>query len=105
MGDIVTVGLDKGVKAKGYFLSFIMPLASLILGTIIGHIIGEYLSMPSLEVMTGFIALFLVSFFSFKRLKILDSSSSMVIKSVVSNNRFNESIEPDEMRRYFEYLV
>jgi hypothetical protein len=29
----------------------------------------------------------------------------MAIKSVISDNRFSESIESDEMRRYSEYLV
>lgn len=102
-GDTVTIGLDKGIKAKGYFLSFIMPLASLILGTIIGHIIGEYLSIPQMEVIAGFGIFLLVSFYSFKRLKVLNDSHFMVIKSVVSDNRFNESVESDEMRRYSEY--
>ena len=104
VGDTVTVGLDKGIKAKGYFLSFIIPLSSLILGTIIGHIIGEYLSIPQMEVIAGFGFLLLVSFYSFKRLKVLNDSSSMVIKSVISDNRFSECIESDEMRRYSEYL-
>ncbi|MEW6739324.1 MAG: SoxR reducing system RseC family protein [Nitrospirota bacterium] len=105
IGDSVTVGIDKGIKTKGYFLAFIIPLLSLIFGALAGHIVGKHLSIPSLEVMAGFITLLLVSFFSFRRLKILDSSSSMAIKSVISDNRFSESIESDEMRRYSEYLV
>lgn len=105
IGDSVTIGVDKGTKAKGYSLAFIIPLFSLIFGTLLGHIIGKHLSMPSLEVMAGFITLLLASIISLKRLKILDLSSSMEIKSVVSDNRFSESIESDEVRRYSEYLV
>jgi sigma-E factor negative regulatory protein RseC len=97
IGDSVTVGIDKGTKTKGYFLAFIIPLLSLILGTLAGYVIGEHLSIPSLDVMAGFITLSFVSFFSFRRLKILDSSSSMVIKSVISNNRLSECIESDEV--------
>jgi sigma-E factor negative regulatory protein RseC len=102
IGDSVIIGVDKETKAKGYFLAFIIPLLSLIFGALAGHIVGKHLSMPSLEVMAGFVTLLLVSFFSFRRLKILDSSSSMSIKSVVSDNRFSESIESDEVRRYSE---
>lgn len=105
VGDTVTIGIDKEIKAKGYSLAFIIPLFSLIFGALAGHIVGKHLSMPSLEVVSGFIALLLVSFFSFRRLKILDSSSSMAIKSVISDNRFNESVESDEVRRYSGYLV
>ncbi len=105
VGDSVTVGIDKEIKTKGYFLAFIIPLLSLIFGALSGHVIGRQLSIPSLEVVSGFIALLFVSFFSFRRLKILDSSSSMAIKSVISDNRFSECIESDEMRRYSEYLV
>lgn len=100
VGDTVTVGLDKSVKAKGYLLSFIIPLISLIFGALIGHILGQYFSMPSLEVIAGFAIFFLASFYSLKRLKVLNDSYSMVIRSVVSDNRFNESVESDEIRRY-----
>lgn len=105
VGDSVTVGVDAATKTKGYFLAFIIPLASLVLGTLLGHIIGEYFLISSFEVLSGFITFILVSFFSFKRLKILDSSSSMVIKSVASDNKFSECRESDEARRYSEYLV
>ncbi len=105
VGDSVIVELDRPTMTKGYFLAFIIPVLSLIFGTLAGHIVGKYLSIPSLEVMVGFMTFFLVSFFSFRRLKILDSSSSIVIKSVISDSRFSESIESDEMRRYAEYLV
>ncbi|MCL4456924.1 MAG: SoxR reducing system RseC family protein [Nitrospirae bacterium] len=100
VGDSVTVGVDRGTKAKGYFLAFIIPLFSLIFGALLGHVLGKYFSMPSLEVAAGFATFFLISFFSLRRLKILDSSSSMAIKSVVSGSIFSEYIEADEFRGY-----
>lgn len=104
VGDAVTVDLDKGVKAKGYLFSFIIPLISLIFGALIGYVLGQYFSMPSLEVIAGFSIFLLASLYSLKRLKVLDDSYSMVVKSVVSDNRFNESIESDETRRYSDSL-
>ncbi|BCB95279.1 hypothetical protein JZK55_02010 [Dissulfurispira thermophila] len=100
IGDKVVIGIDKKTKTKGYFLAFVIPLFSLIFGSLIGHFLGKYLAIPSLEVSVGFTILILASFFSLKKLKALDSSSSMAIKSVISDNKFSECIESDEMRRY-----
>jgi len=84
IGDEVKVGLDEVVHKQGYFLAFIIPLSSLISGALIGYITGRYLYIPSLEVVTGFAAFILTSLYSFKRLRRLDNSSTMVIKEIVS---------------------
>lgn len=87
VGDIVKIELDSGVQTRGYFLAFIIPVFSLIIGTIAGYVIGGYFSIPALEAVLGFIALFLTSFYSLKRLKRLNASSTMVIKEIVSGNK------------------
>lgn len=87
VGDIVKIELDSGIQTRGYFLAFIIPLFSLLIGTLAGHFMGEYLSVPALEAVIGLIALFLTSFYSFRRLKKLNASSTMVIKEIVSDNR------------------
>lgn len=102
VGDIVTIGIDKRTKSKGYFLAFIFPLLSLIIGAFVGHIISIYFLIPSFDVIAGFISLLLTSFFSYRKLKILDLSSSMVITSIISENNFSEYIEPEEIKKYSE---
>ena len=84
IGDIVKIGIDSKVKVKGYLLSFIIPLFSLIGGSLAGYSIGQKILVPGFDVITGFTALFLASFYSFKKLRELDRSSSLVIESRVS---------------------
>lgn len=105
VGDIVTIGVDKATIMKGYFLAFIIPLLALIIGALIGDIVGKYFLIPSLDVILGFIAFLFISFLSLRKLKLLDSSSSMIIKSVISDQIFTECIESDEIKRYSEYMI
>jgi positive regulator of sigma E activity len=100
VGDIVTIGIDEGVRKRGYLLSFIIPLLALVAGAAAGHVIGGRLSIPALEVITGFITLFLASFYSFKRLRTLDKTSAMTIKAVVTDGAFNDRVKSDEELRY-----
>jgi positive regulator of sigma E activity len=100
IGDNVTIDIDRATKTKGYLLAFITPLSSLILGAIIGNVAGKYLEIPSFDVIIGFMAFFIASFFSFRKLKSLDSSSSMVIKSVISESKFSECKMTEEAYRY-----
>ncbi|GAB4409314.1 MAG: hypothetical protein OHK0032_04860 [Thermodesulfovibrionales bacterium] len=93
VGDEVKVGLNKDVHKRGYLLAFIIPLSSLVVGTLAGYIMGRYLYIPSLEVFTGFTAFLLTSLYSFKRLKRLDNSSTMEIKEIVSSNGLAAPVE------------
>ncbi|MDI6801247.1 MAG: SoxR reducing system RseC family protein [Thermodesulfovibrionales bacterium] len=99
-GDTVKVGLNEDVKKKAYLLSFIIPVISLIAGTLAGYFAGRQLSIPSLDVISGFIAFIFATLFSLKRLKALDAASSMVIKEIVSDNIFSEYTISDEEKRY-----
>lgn len=87
VGDIVKIDLDSGVQTKGYLLAFIIPLGSLVAGTLVGNVLGEYFSMPSLEVISGFTVFIAASLYSFRRLKRLNASSTMIIKEIVPDNR------------------
>ncbi|MDI6745431.1 MAG: SoxR reducing system RseC family protein [Thermodesulfovibrionales bacterium] len=84
IGDIVKIGIDSNVRFKGYLFSFIIPLFSLLGGSLAGYFIAQKIFFPGFDVITGFTALILASFYSFKRLKALDRSSYLVIESRVS---------------------
>ena len=82
VGDRVTVGLNRGIRIRGYLLAFIIPLVSLISGALIGDVVGRHFSISSLDVVVSFSFLIVTSFFSFKKLKHLDLSSSLTITSI-----------------------
>ncbi len=100
VGDTVQVDLDRQVKRLGFSLAYVFPIASLIAGTLLGHVIGNYVSAPSLDVAAGFISLMLVSFLSFRRLKHLDRSHRLVIKKILSGGIFSEDVRALEETRY-----
>lgn len=84
VGDHVRVGLEQDVQTKGYMLAFIIPLISLIAGSVAGSLIGAYFSLQSMEVVIGFGALVVTLFFTIRRLKRLDKSNSLTISEIVS---------------------
>lgn len=83
VGDHVRVGLEQDVQTKGYMLAFIIPLISLIAGSVAGSLIGGYFSLQSMEVIIGFGALAVTLFFTIRRLKRLDKSNSLTISEIV----------------------
>lgn len=95
-GDSVKIGLVQGVQFKGYLLAYVIPAAGLVLGAVGGHFLGTYADFPSLDVIGGFSSFFAASFLSFRRLKRLDSSSSIEIVNVLADPRGQESPRSDE---------
>ena len=83
VGDTVQIGLTQTVQYKGYFLAFVVPPASLIFGVVAGYILGTFTGFPALDIIIGFTSLIAASFFSFRRLKRLDSSHSIEIADVI----------------------
>jgi positive regulator of sigma E activity len=83
VGDNVKIGLVQSVKYKGYVLAYVIPSAAFIGGAVAGHFLGAYCGFPPLDVMAAFFSLIAASFFSFRRLKRLDASSSIEIVSVL----------------------
>jgi positive regulator of sigma E activity len=83
VGDTVKIGLVQGVQFRGYFLAYVIPVAALVFGTVGGHFRGTYAGFPPLDSIAGFTSLIVVSFFSLRRLKRLDSSSSIEIVIVL----------------------
>ena len=104
VGDIVAIGVDSGVRVRGYFLAYIMPIISFITGALIGHIAGEYFNIDSLDVSAGFLFLTFTSFFTFSKLRRLDRTSMLIIKRIISERVFELDIKSDEERRFEEYL-
>jgi positive regulator of sigma E activity len=83
VGDSVKIGLVQRVQFKGYVLAYVIPSAALVFGAVGGHFLGTYAGFPSLDVIGGFFSLIVASFFALRRLKRLDSSSSIEIVSVL----------------------
>jgi positive regulator of sigma E activity len=83
VGDTVKIGLVQEVQYKGYVLAFVIPAASLLLGAVGGHYLGTYAGFPALDIIAGFLSMIVVSFFSLKRLKRLDSFHSIEIVNVL----------------------
>jgi len=100
IGDIVKIGIDSKVKVKGYLLSFMIPLFSLLGGALAGHFIGQKILLPGLDVIAGFTALISASFYSLKRLKALDRTSSLVITNIVSYSVFSAKMQSEEKYGY-----
>ncbi len=104
-GDTVLVGIDQDVQIKGYFLAYIFPLLSFIVGSVVGYIMGNYLSIPSLDALLGFTALSATAVYTFVRLRRLDLAYKMTVKKVLSEDVFSTEVKSDEERRYEGYAV
>lgn len=87
VGDTVKIGLVRAVQYQGYFLAYVAPPAGLLSGIVGGHFLGAYAGFPPMDIITGFVSLFVVSFFSLRRLNRLDSSSSIEIVKVLLDPR------------------
>ena len=83
VGDSVKIGLVRGVQYRGYVLAYVVPPAALVFGIVGGHFLGTYAGFPALESIAGFFSMIVVSFFSLRRLKRLDASSSIEIVNVL----------------------
>ena len=104
-GDKVQIGIDRKVKIKGYLFAYIIPLFSFISGAMTGHFLGGYIRIPSLDVLTGFVALALISGYTFSRLRRLDCTYRMTVKKVISDQIFRTEVKSDEERRYEGYAA
>jgi positive regulator of sigma E activity len=83
VGDRVKIGLVPAVQLKGYLLAYVSPLTGLFSGIVIGHFLERYIEFPPMDFIVGLLSLIAVSFFSFRRLKSLDSASAIEIVSVL----------------------
>ena len=83
IGDRVKIRLVQEVQFKGYLLAYVVPAAAFILGIVSGHFLGTWLGCPPLDIIAGFASLIAAAFFSFRRLKRLDSSHSIEIVNVL----------------------
>ncbi|MDD1647640.1 MAG: SoxR reducing system RseC family protein [Methanomicrobiales archaeon] len=83
VGDSVKIGLVRGVQYRGYVLAYVVPPAALVFGIVGGHFLGTYAGFPALDSIAGFFSMIVVSFFSLRRLKRLDASSSIEIVNVL----------------------
>lgn len=83
VGDTVKIGLVRWVQYQGYFLAYVLPPAALLFGIVGGHFLGVYAGFPPMDILAGFFSLFVVSLFSFRRLKRLDACSSIEIENVL----------------------
>ncbi len=85
VGERLKIGLVQRVQYAGYVLAYVMPAAALILGAAAGHELGDLLGFATLDIIAGFGSMLAVSFFSFRRLKRLDSSHAIEIVQVITD--------------------
>lgn len=104
-GDRVLIGIAPEVRIKGFLFAYIFPLVSFMSGELIGHVTGSYYSIPSLDVITGFVALVVISGYTLNRLRRLDLSNKLIVKKVVSDDIFRAEVKSDEERRYEGFAV
>ena len=102
-GDQVIIGIDARTRRTGYLLAYIIPLASFVAGAVVGNLLGERLSLPSLDVFSAFVLMVLASTWSLRRLKKLDRDYRMEVKRIVSEGEFTQEIQPEEERLYLKY--
>ena len=90
-GDRVTLGLEKKIHVKGYFLVFILPVLSLFLFAYMGHEISGFTGMKGLDVIMGITGLVMAILFSLYKIKKLDSSAEMEITRIVNQSSRNDN--------------
>jgi positive regulator of sigma E activity len=95
IGDTVKIGLVQGVQYRGFFLAYVIPAVALMFGIVGGHFLGTYIGFPVMDIIAGFASMIVVSFFSLRLLKRLDSTSSIEIVHVRSDP-WNPSLRSDE---------
>lgn len=103
VGDTVEVALDRGTKVKGYCMAFLIPVFSLLTGTLVGDMLGRYFSIQNLDVIGGFLTLLIASLLSFSRLKELDATHMLVAKKIIADNIFTGEVKSEEERWYLKY--
>jgi positive regulator of sigma E activity len=103
VGDTVKIGLLQGVQYRGFFLAYVIPAAALIFGIVGGHFLGVYTGIPAMDITAGFASMIAVLLFSLKRLKRLDSTSSIEIVHVHSDP-WKPSFRSDEESISDHYL-
>lgn len=82
-GDTVTIGLDQKTHLKGYFLAFILPLALLITGAAVGHLMTRLTGITGLDVIAGFLFLTVTTVFSLKGVQKLDRTRKMHVRKII----------------------
>ena len=85
VGDTVKIGLVQRIQYAGYLLAYVIPAAALLVGMAGGHFLGTYAGFPPLDIIAGFTSLVVVSYFSLRRLKRLDSTSAIDIVQVLAD--------------------
>lgn len=101
--DQVKMGYDGRVQTKAYFLGYILPLLSFLIGTFLGYIAGFYFSLPLIDIISGFGALGIGVHYSVQQLRRLDTSNSLVIKKIISGQVFDAEFKNEEELRYLHY--
>lgn len=104
-GDKVQIGIDKSVRRRGYLFAYLIPLLSFLGGALAGHIIGNYYPIGLLDVMAGFLALVIMTIYSFRRLRKLDMTHKLVITKTISDDVFRAEVKSDEERRFENYAL
>jgi hypothetical protein len=83
----------------------VIPPAALVFGAAGGHFLGAYAGFPPLDIIGGFFSLIAASFFSFRRLRRLDSAHAIEIVHVHSGPWSPGSLRADEGTTPDHYVI
>jgi positive regulator of sigma E activity len=82
-GDVVRMGLDRGVHLRGYFFAYMLPLLSFVAGAFAGRLASLATGLRGLDVPTAFLLLSLSLVHAIRKIKVLDSSERLYIRQVI----------------------
>lgn len=82
-GDVVRLGLDRGVHLRGYFFAYMLPVLSFVAGAFIGHFISLASGLKGLDVAFGFVLLTMSLVLAVRKIQALDRAEQMYIRQVV----------------------
>ena len=102
-GDQVMIGIDAKTRHLGFLLAYVIPLTAFIAGALAGNMIGTQLDYPSLDILMAFALLFIGGTVSLAKLKALDRTSRIEIKSIVSDGEFRGDLTLEEEQLHLKY--
>lgn len=82
-GDVVRIGLDRGVHLRGYFFAYMLPLLSFVAGAFAGRLASLASGINGLDAPAAFLLLAMSLLHSIRKIKELDRSKRMYIRQVL----------------------
>jgi len=98
--DTVLLELDTATHIKAYLITFILPVATLFLGTYGGYFISRYSGVKGLDVAAGLTGLIVSLIYSVKKIRRLDRATQLQIRKVLHDTPEHHSLTCPEETDY-----